>query len=381
MKILGTVKWVQARGGAERVGLDAMSGLRVRGNAVTVMYLSGEDLLPSYRRAGCKMRRAHDFFLDRQRPAPSLIGLTRSAFAGIREAPDLVYTQAFEHLTFGATVAAATRSGLICHLHLPPPPEPFARQFRRAFPRVGRFIAVSDDVRNRFGEAGLPIERIDVVHNGIDLSKFSPGTSEDRQKARAQLGLEEDDYAVVYVGRIDHVKGIDVLIEAANRLAVKHRNARLLVVGQPIWRESEEEGARYIKELGELAREVRIDFLGPHFDLVPFYRAADVVVVPSVWPEPFGLVVVEAMACGKPVAASRIGGIPEILSGELSEFLFTPGDPVGLADLLERIYEQRATDLGHTFRSAAVARFGIDTMIDGISASIDNARTPSATVD
>jgi glycosyltransferase involved in cell wall biosynthesis len=374
MKIVATVKWADARGGAERSVFDVTTGLQRRGADVTVMYLGGSELLPAYRQAGCEVRKVRDLFLDRQRTASSLLGLARATASGVLARPDLVYLQDYEHLTFGAAVATTARSALVCHLRLVPP-KLFGRQYRLAAQRVGRFIAVSDDVRKRFSsEVGLPIERIDVVHNGIDLERFFPGTAEDRQFARDQLGLKADEYAVLYVGRIDRVKGIEVLIEAANRLAAKRGNVRLLLVGQPIWIDTEEEGLRYVEDLRRLATDVPVEILGPHLDPVPFYRAADVVVVPSIWREPFGRVVIEAMACGRPVAASRTGGIPEILTGELAEFMVTPGDPAELTALLDRIHQGDATALGARLRAEAEARFGFDKVLDGISASIDKAQ-------
>lgn len=374
MKIVATVKWADARGGAERSVFDVATGLQRRGADVTVMYLGGTELLPAYQAAGCELRKVRDLFVDRQRTIRSLLGFAQATASGVLARPDLVYLQDYEHLTFGAAVATTARSALVCHLRLVPP-KLFGRQYRVAAQRVGRFIAVSDDVRRRFSsELGFPLDRIDVVHNGIDLSRFSPGTAEQRNDARAHLGLDPDDYAVLYVGRIDRVKGIEVLIEAAGRLAAKRSNIRLLLVGQPIWLETAEERRQYLDDLRTLRTDVAVEFLGPHLDPVPFYRAADVVVVPSIWREPFGRVVIEAMACGRPVAASRTGGIAEILTGDLSEFLVTPGDPEELAALLDRIHQDDAEEIGARLRKEAEARFGFDQALDGITASIQKAQ-------
>jgi len=374
VKIVTTIKWAQSKGGAERSGLDVASGLRHKGNDVTVLYGGGEDLLPAYRAAGCKVRKAHDFVVDPTRRLPSSIGLFRTTVAAIPDWPDLVYCQDFQHLPFGGALSATTRANLVCHLRLLPPVNRSGRQIRVVIPRVDRFIAVSDDTRTRWAQAGLPKERIDVVHNGIDLSVFSPGSAEDRRKAREVAGLTDEDYAIVFVGRIDHLKGVHILVEAASRFAVEHPNARLLLVGQPIWHETEQDGLNYVEELRRLAGTLRIDVVGPQFDVVPYYRAADVVVTPSTWPEPFGRVVIEAMACGAPVVASDIGGIPEILSGELSEFLFTPGDPEALVKRLEQVYTFDSTELGQRFRAEAEARFGFDRTLDCIWACMNAAR-------
>ena len=151
--------------------------------------------------------------------------------------------------------------------------------------------------------------RIDVVHPGVDLDTFTPG---DRRAARAALGLDADELILAFVGRIQPLKAPDVLLRAAARLAAggRYPALRVLVAGGPSGT-----GLAAPDTLVRLADELgisdRVTFLPPQSreHLVDVYRAADLVAVPS-YSESFGLVAVEAQACGTPVVAAAVGGLP-----------------------------------------------------------------------
>ena len=145
--------------------------------------------------------------------------------------------------------------------------------------------------------------RIDVVHPGVDLQNFTPG---DRQAARAALGLDPKAAIVAFVGRIQPLKAPDVLLRAAALLPGVH----VLITGGPSGSGlSAPDG--FVHLAAELGISDRVTFLPPQSreDLVRVYRAADVVAVPS-YSESFGLVAVEAQACGTPVVAAAVGGLP-----------------------------------------------------------------------
>ena len=145
--------------------------------------------------------------------------------------------------------------------------------------------------------------RIDVAHPGVDLQTFTPG---DRTAARIAVGLEPGERIVAFVGRIQPLKAPDVLLSAAAKLP----GVRVLVAGGPSG-----SGLAAPDALVGLAEELgiadRVTFLPPQSrdQLVNVYRAADLVAVPS-YSESFGLVAVEAQACGTPVVAAAVGGLP-----------------------------------------------------------------------
>ncbi len=146
---------------------------------------------------------------------------------------------------------------------------------------------------------------ISVVPCGVDLDLFYPM---DRDEARRQLGLKDDERIILFVGRIEPLKGIDILISAAAQLHEEADFFHAVIVGGDARAETR------VTELKTLASSLGVDhhvtFAGAvdHERLPLYYSAADVCVVPSFY-ESFGLVAVEAMACGTPVVASRVGGL------------------------------------------------------------------------
>jgi D-inositol-3-phosphate glycosyltransferase len=181
--------------------------------------------------------------------------------------------------------------------------------------------------------------RIDVVHPGVDLSTFTPG---DRAAARAALGLDGDGPIVAFVGRIQPLKAPDVLLRAAARLD----QLRVVVVGGP-------SGSglaapdNLILLAAELGIQDRVTFLPPQprEQLADVYRAADLVAVPS-YSESFGLVAIEAQACGTPVVAAAVGGLPVAVRDGVSGVLVDSHDPAAWArvigEVLSRDAAQRA---------------------------------------
>jgi D-inositol-3-phosphate glycosyltransferase len=149
--------------------------------------------------------------------------------------------------------------------------------------------------------------RIDVVHPGVDLEMFTPG---DRAVARAALGLAADEQVLAFVGRIQPLKAPDVLLRAAAKLTDRFTALRVLVAGGPSG-----SGLAAPDTLIQLADELgitaHVTFLPPQSreQLVNVYRAADLVAVPS-YSESFGLVAIEAQACGTPVVGAAVGGLP-----------------------------------------------------------------------
>ena len=179
--------------------------------------------------------------------------------------------------------------------------------------------------------------RIDVVHPGVDLETFTPG---DKLAARTALGLAPDELILGFVGRIQPLKAPDILLRAAARLTGKFTNLRVLVAGGPSGT-----GLAAPDTLVRLADELgisdRVTFLPPQSreQLVNVYRAADLVAVPS-YSESFGLVAVEAQACGTPVVAAAVGGLPVAVRDGVTGTLVAGHDvddwATAIADLVER---------------------------------------------
>ena len=176
--------------------------------------------------------------------------------------------------------------------------------------------------------------RLCVTHPGVNHELFTPG---DRSAARKALGWD-DRPVVLFVGRIQPLKGLDVALEAFAQIRRNLEDARLVVVGGPSGPLGEEELVRIRQRAVALSLEGSVDFVPsrPHQEIAGYYRAADVLLVPS-RSESFGLVAAEAQATGLPVVASRIGGLAYTVEDGLSGFLVDGWDPEGYASAALRI--------------------------------------------
>jgi len=213
--------------------------------------------------------------------------------------------------------------------------------------------------------------RIDVVHPGVDLGMFTPG---DKRAARAALGLDVNESVLAFVGRIQPLKAPDVLLSAAAKLP----GVRVLVAGGPSG-----SGLAAPDGLLRLADELgiadRVTFLPPQTrdQLVDVYRAADLVAVPS-YSESFGLVAVEAQACGTPVVAAAVGGLPVAVRDGVSGTLVDGHDVDDWAAAIDALLRRGP----ETMRAAAVEHAStfswthtVDALLASYSRAISDYRT------
>ncbi|MGI8888108.1 MAG: D-inositol-3-phosphate glycosyltransferase [Nocardioidaceae bacterium] len=183
-------------------------------------------------------------------------------------------------------------------------------------------------------------QRVRVINPGVDLEVFRPDP-DGKQAARARLGLAPDALVALFVGRIQPLKAPDVLLKAAKELLTRHPELRARIV-VPVVGGPSGSGLDSPRALIELAASLGIDdvvrFVPPveQAVLVDHYRAASVVVVPSS-NESFGLVAIEAQACGTPVVAADVGGLPTAVADGKSGVLVQGHDPLDYARVLERL--------------------------------------------
>lgn len=205
---------------------------------------------------------------------------------------------------------------------------------RRAVAAVDRIVAASEDEREHLVSLyGADASRISIIPCGVDTSLFRPLAKE---RARAELGLDGG-WVALFVGRMDPLKGLDILLHAVERLAASAPDLRVVVVGGDAVPESEE--ARVRSLAGDLGLADRVRFVGavPQKALPLYYNAADVCVVPSYY-ESFGLVAVEALACGTPVIASRVGGLPKVVKHGENGLLVAERSPEAFAACILRLH-------------------------------------------
>lgn len=182
---------------------------------------------------------------------------------------------------------------------------------------------------------GDPPGRIEVVHPAVERAFFAPG---DRAGARRALELPVDAPVLVFVGRIQPLKGPDVAVRAL--AALRRRDALLLLVGGASGTEGAAEVGRLHALIDELGVRDQVRFVPPqpHHILSTYYRAANVVLVPS-RSESFGLVALEAAACGVPVVASAVGGLLTLVDHGRSGFLVQQRDPDVFAGHVARLLD------------------------------------------
>jgi D-inositol-3-phosphate glycosyltransferase len=186
--------------------------------------------------------------------------------------------------------------------------------------------------------------KVDVIPCGTDVSNFRPIS---KAEARKQLGIKTGEKIVLYVGRFDKRKGIETLVRAIGKLRsqleqgeeIDPKNLKLLVVGGSDPQEADGAERRRIEQIvTDLDLHANTEFVGMvgHDRLPLYYTAADVCVIPSHY-EPFGLVAIEAMACGTPVVASAVGGLKFTVISEETGLLVPPQDVSEFARAIERI--------------------------------------------
>jgi 1,4-alpha-glucan branching enzyme len=230
-------------------------------------------------------------------------------------AADVVHCHDWMTVLAGLRLRRTTGTPLVCNVHLPQ-----AKGLRGVLENLGLLAADavlvnSRAVRRELLARGLPVRRIEVVPNGVAQETFRPAA-----------GWPGDDGYVLFVGRLVAQKGVETLLRAFGAVLRRCPESRLVVAGDG---ELELYLERVARSLGFPDR-VRFAGWQTGAALVELYQRARVVVVPSLY-EPFGIVALEAMACGRPVVASRTGGLEEILSDGVEGYLVRLGDHLELA--------------------------------------------------
>lgn len=170
--------------------------------------------------------------------------------------------------------------------------------------------------------------RVDCVPNGVDIPKFQLN----RKYCRRRLGLTDDEKSILYVGRLDPVKNVESLLLAFAGLRKRLEKVRLIVIGK----------GQELDHLREVAAKTKVsefvDFVGgvDHEQIPKYMNAADVLVVPS-HSEGNPNVILEALAAGTPIIATRVGGIPDLITDGKQGFLYSPGDAEQMTNLLSKL--------------------------------------------
>ncbi len=209
-------------------------------------------------------------------------------------------------------------------------------QKRLVMERVDMFLPFTETAKKVLQIEGVTEDKIKVIYPGVDIERFRPGNKPD--ELLSKNNIDRDSFVILYVGKLVSWKGIHNLVYAAKIL--KDKGVKDFVVAVAGKGAQKENMQKLIKETGTDEHFKFLDFVS-YNEIPDVYRMADVFVLPSyptmTWQEQFGMVLVEAMASGKPVISTLSGSIPEVVGG--AGILIPPGDFIALADVIFKLIE------------------------------------------
>jgi glycosyltransferase involved in cell wall biosynthesis len=345
-----------------------------RGHVFDLCYEQDGDLSDTFRSFCASLTKIPSIRYS-ESPVSDARNVLAAARTAIRLRPDLIYVNHATELAWAVAVQARTRAPIVCWLHVFIEYQPGSlgsRMVPLLARRVHRFLAVSEFIRDQWREQSLGAAEVDVIPNGVSVADYPTASAAELVRSRETLGVPANAYVVLYPGRIVPEKGVDLLLDAWKELDLPPDRARLLIVGL-------QSGSTQTEYVGELqdASPPGCSWLPMRSDVVSILHAADVVVLPARWQEPFGRVLIEAMATGRPAVGARVGGIPEILDGEFARFLFPKEDSAALADRLRDLRDWRVADPGLAERCVkhVAERFSLDATATRVEAVLQSART------
>ncbi len=353
-------------GGSDRSLFDIATHLPKDRFAVAMILKTGDPLAAEYRKRGIDVVE-----LPLQSPRDNIRRYTLQFWPSVfrvraairRFRADVVHVNTLYNIVgaFGARLAGRP---LVWHVREILPESKAVTLFLRMQRLLAtRAVAISNAVA---ATMCVRPNRLRVIHNGIDLSEYAE--LPDLAEARKALGVERHQPVVTTIGRIEPWKGQRVLIDAAPRIMNAHPSARIFIVGAPAVKKPE-----YCADLLARCKEIDVEdfvtFTGPRRDIPAVLAASDVLVLPTVTPEPFGRTVVEAMAARCPVVATAAGGpLETVVHGETG-LLVPPEDPDALAEAVLAILDDpaKARAMGERGRQRALDQFSLERLVNDMA--------------
>jgi glycosyltransferase involved in cell wall biosynthesis len=334
-------------GGSERIGLSLCTHMHRAGHATHLLHEQNGDMVAAFASVTSSITMAAVRPLAVRKPLEAVFSIRTLRQLARARRIDVIFTSQLGYVSLLAAVASLGGPPSVVHIGLA---LSFASPiYRWAQPRIAACVTPSVPMRVQCLMLGWPAERLRVVPNGVDLERFAP--SSDRASLRARLGLPQDAPIVAYLGRLVEEKGIFTLLRAAAEVKRRGTSFHLAMAGLA---PGGERG-----QLAALAAELGLG--AEHFSLrdvtgepEAVLAASDLAIVPSQWPEPFGLAAIEAMACGAVTIVSDAGILPEIIGRENTACIFRQGDAVQLADRISAVLG--SSELRGGLRAAGMER-------------------------
>lgn len=301
------------------------------------------------------------------RGGPDLVALVQLTRLIRRVRPQVVHTHTAKAGTLGRLAARLARVPVIVHTYhghvfhgyFPPARTRLFLAIERGLAKwTDRLLTVSETVRSELLRLGIGApEKLVVVPLGLDLEPFT-GTETLRGQLRGELGLGEEALLVGIVARLVPIKAHEVFLEAAAQVARRLPQSRFLVVGDGARRAELETLA------GRLGLDDRVRFLGWRRDLDRIYADLDVVALTS-RNEGSPVSLIEAMAAGRPVVATRVGGVPDLVEDGVTGWLVPPGDPEALAEAMAALLADpdRRQAMGQAGRKRVIPAFSAERLL------------------
>ncbi len=299
------------------------------------------------------------------------VAAVRLARAISRVKADVVVTNSAKAHVYGSLAGRLARRPVVWRIHDTMDSPDFGGSTRRLLLTIGRRIpalvlSVSDSTGLPLIAGGIPRERVTTLYNGIDLTTLRAGAD---GVPSAPDGLAR----VGSIGRLTPLKGHAVVIDAAARLVKRGVEARFIIAGAQA-----REAPTHLADLRARAERLgiadRVELISPFDDLAVLLTGLDVVVHASVLPDSLPTTVIEAMALGKPVVATALGGVPELIRDTETGFLIPPDDAGRMADAVEEVLAapERRAAVGEAAYVEATARFDVGVFVNSFAGHIEH---------
>lgn len=366
---------ISAIGGAERVLLTMIAALKRTYPAIEIVLIVGTDgeLMSAAHQLGARviclylprsLNQIGDsslksgivpklgLFLKLLRCSPAFLAYLRKLRRTIhRLQPTLIHSNSIKtHLTIA--LLGKLDAPIVWHIHDFYQARPLmANLLRRMSRNVANAIAVSNAIANDARKV-LPLLPIQVVYNAVDVQSYTPIRTATQV---VRIGL---------VATFARWKGHDIFLKAAAQVIREVWNVQFQIVGAPIY---QTKGSQFsLQELQAQANALnlgtKVEFVGFRADTASIYNNLDIIVHASTQPEPFGLVIAEAMAFGKAVIVTNAGGAAELITDQYDAIAVPPGDVHALAQALIHLIQdpQKCQQLGQNARRTAIEQFNVD---------------------
>jgi glycosyltransferase involved in cell wall biosynthesis len=294
---------------------------------------------------------------------------------------NLVHTYSAKAHLYGGIAAARLGIPTLYHLHGVPRPS-LGRDGVISLLSVlipaRMTIACSGYVAAEFGRSWRSSRIVAVVHNGVPVQ--DPVIPDDSAPVREEFGVPISAPLVVMVSRLQRWKGVHVFLEAAASVARQMPEAHFMVVGGALFALDQDYAAGLHDRVDRLGLAGRVRLVGHRSDVAGFFAAADVVVHASIEPDPFPMVLLEAMAAGKPVIASGLGGPRESVENGVTGLLVPPNNPEHLARAILTLLNdpERMIRMGKAGATRVRERFSAERMVRQLEALYEGMVGPPA---